>query len=196
MDKINRRRRKVEVIDTGVDPSQDNLGSQFNQASLLAELLKIYTLPGAGNADDGCGHGTAMSGTVAAPRCTDGNSCGVAYNCNFIICRIRRCLSRSKQRSKGVSDAYIEAGDNSTVKITSMSTGRITGSGQIKDAIDYAYNKGKLIFVPAALLFMDRFICGCNIPASLPNVQAITGIKDGTGLKPVPIAIKANRLIL
>ncbi|HNP22568.1 MAG TPA: S8/S53 family peptidase [Panacibacter sp.] len=177
---------KVEVIDTGVDPSQDNLGSQFNQGQSAGRTIeKIYTLPGAGNADDGCGHGTAMSGTVAAPRCTDGNSCGVAYNCNFIICRASEDVYLDQSSEvKGVSDAYIQAGDNSTVKITSMSTGRITGSGQIKDAIDYAYNKGKLIFCAGGTSFSwTALFVGVIFPASLPNVQAITGIKDGTGLK-------------
>lgn len=177
---------KVEVIDTGVDPNQDNLGSQFNQGLSAGRTIeKIFTLPNVTSSDDGCGHGTAMSGTVAAPRCTDGNSCGVAYNCNFVICRAAEDVYiDGSNEVKGISDAYRQAGDNASVKIISMSMGRITSSSQIKDAINYAYNKGKLMFCAGGTSFSwTALFVGVIFPASLPNVQAITGIKEGSTLK-------------
>ena len=176
---------KVMVIDTGVSPDQANLGSEFNQGlSSGRTIQKMFTLAGETSADDGCGHGTAMSGTVAAPRCTDGNSCGVAYNCNFIICRATRDVYIDESAEvKGVSDAYTYAADDSSVKITSESTGRITGSSQIKDAIQYAYGKGKLMFCAGGTSFSwVSWLIGVIFPASLPQVQAITGVKDASSL--------------
>ena len=66
---------KIMVIDTGVSPNQNNMNSQFNQGySSGRTVQKIFTLPGVTSADDNCGHGTAMSSTATAPRCTNGNS--------------------------------------------------------------------------------------------------------------------------
>jgi subtilisin family serine protease len=177
---------KIMVIDTGVDPDQDNLGSDFNQGLSSGRTLeKIYTLPNATDANDRCGHGTTMSGEAAAPRCIDGNSCGVAYNCNLVVCRAAKDVYIDESSEvKGVSDAYTWAGNNTSVKITSMSMGRITGSSQIKDAIDYAYGKGKLMFCAGGTSFSwaNDFV-GVIFPASLPNVEAITGVTDDPTLK-------------
>lgn len=175
----------VMVIDTGVDPAQDNLGSQFNQGQSSGRTIaKIFTLPGATNANDGCGHGTTMSGEVSAPRGTDGNACGVAYNCNFVICRAAKDVYIDESKEiKGVSDAYTWGGDNPDVKIISMSLGRLTGNSQIKDAINYAYGKGKLMFCAGGTSFAwaANFV-GVIFPASLSNVQAITGVTDAATL--------------
>ncbi|HRI21949.1 MAG TPA: S8/S53 family peptidase [Panacibacter sp.] len=176
---------KVMVIDSGVSPDQDNLGSQFNQGLSSGRTIeKMFTLPGATSADDDCGHGTAMSGAVAAPRCADGNSCGVAYNCNFVICRAANDVYLDgSDEIKGVSDAYTWAADNSTVKIISMSMGRLTASGQIKDAIQYASGKGKLMFCAGGTSFSwSSWLVGVIFPATLDQVQAVTGIKDKSTL--------------
>lgn len=176
---------KVMVIDTGISPDQDNLGSNFNQGQYTGRTIeKITTMPGATSADDGCGHGTTMSGTIAAPRGTDGNSVGVAYNCNFVICRAAEdvYIDASKE-VKGVSDAYTWAADNETVKIISMSLGRVGGNGQIRDAIQYAYGKGKLMFCAGGTSFgFTAGFVGVIFPASLEQVQAVTGVKDKSKL--------------
>ncbi|GEO08857.1 hypothetical protein SAE01_13530 [Segetibacter aerophilus] len=176
---------KVMVIDTGVSPDQDNLGSQFNQGySGERTIEKIVTLPGGSNTNDACGHGTTMSGTIAAPRGNDGNSCGVAYNSNLIVCRAaNNVYIDGSNEVKGVSDAYLFAADNKSVKIVSMSMARITNSGQIKDAIQYAYGKGKVMFCAAGTSksFLATLI-GVMFPASLDEVQAVTGVKDLSSL--------------
>ncbi len=176
---------KVMVIDTGIDPDQNNFGSEFNQGySTGRTIQKVVTLPKQTSADDGCGHGTTMSGAVAAPRGIDGNSCGIAYNCNFVICRAAKDVYIDESSEvKGVSDAYTYAGDDASVKIISMSLGRVTGNGQIKDAILYAYGKGKLMFCAGGTSFSwSSLFVGVIFPASLPQVQAITGVKDKANL--------------
>lgn len=176
---------KIMVIDSGVSPDQENLGSDFNQGLSSGRTIeKMFTLPGATSADDECGHGTTMCGAATAPRGTDGNACGVAYNASLIACRASKDVFLDESDEiKGVSDAYVAAGDNTTVKIISCSMGRLTSSGQIKDAINYAYGKGKLMFCAGGTSFSwTALFVGVIFPASLPNVQAVTGIKDKTKL--------------
>lgn len=176
---------KIMVIDTGVSPDQDNMNSQFNQGySSGRTIQKIYTLPGVNSADDNCGHGTAMSSTATAPRCTDGNSCGVAYNSSLIMCKaVNDVIIDGSNEVKGVSDAYTTAADDPTVKITSMSLGRITSSSQIKDAIQYAYDKGKLMFCAGGTSTDFTSWWGVIFPATLSTVEAITGVKNTSSLK-------------
>ncbi len=182
---------KVFIIDTGCEFDQENLGTAFNQgASSGRTVEKIVTLPRATFlgipsgpveiADDGCGHGTSMAGACAAPRGTDGNACGVAYNCNLVTCRAAEdVFLESSREAKGVSDAFTNAGNRADVKIISMSMGRITSSSQMRDAISYAYGKGKLIFCAAGTSFSwTSGWYGVIFPATLANVNAVTGVKD------------------
>lgn len=172
---------KVMVIDTGISPDQENMGSDFNQGFSSGRTIeKIHTLPGALNADDNCGHGTAMSSTVAAPRGTDGNSCGVAYNCNLVMCKaVRDVMIDESDEIKGVADAYTYAADQTDIKITSMSLGSIITYSQISDAIKYAYGKGKLMFCAGGTSTpFTAFWWGVIFPATMDEVQAITGVQN------------------
>jgi subtilisin family serine protease len=171
---------KVMLIDTGVSPDQENMGSNFNQGySSGRTIQKMFTLPGATSANDVCGHGTAMSSTIAAPRGIDGNSTGVAYNCNLIVCKaVNDVIIDQSSEVKGVSDAYTFAADDTSIKITSMSVGRVTTSSQIKDAIIYAYDKGKLMFCAGGTSTFFTNWYGVIFPATMPQVQAITGVKN------------------
>ena len=177
---------KVMVIDTGVSPDQDNLGNQFNQGKSAGRTIeKLSTLPNETSTDDQCGHGTTMCGAIAAPRGLDSNSCGVAYNCNFVLCRASHDVYIDESAEvKGVSDAYTWGADNAGVKIISLSLGRITSNGQIKDAIQYAYNKGKLMFCAGGTSYdWTAGFVGVIFPANLSTVQAITGVKNTNTLQ-------------
>jgi subtilisin family serine protease len=175
---------KIMVIDTGVSPDQENMGSDFNQGySSGRTIQKIFTLPNATSANDNCGHGTTMSSTVAAPRGVDGNSCGVAYNSDLIVCKATHdVIIDESSEVKGVADAYTYAADDASVKITSMSVGRVTSSSQIKDAIVYAYGKGKLMFCAGGTSTTFTKFVGVVFPATLPQVEAITGVKEQSTL--------------
>ena len=186
---------KVFFIDTGCEFDQENLGSAFNQgASTGRTIEKIVTLPretflgiNTGpieTADDGCGHGTAMAGACGAPRGIDGNACGVAYNCNLVTCRAAADVYLDESReAKGVADAFTNAGNRADVKIISMSMGRITSSSQIKDAVLYAYGKGKLIFCAAGTSFSwTSGWAGVIFPASMTEVNAVTGVRDNSSI--------------
>ncbi len=182
---------KVFIIDTGCETDQENLGSAFNQGSSSGRTVeKIVTLPRSTflgiptgpveTPDDGCGHGTSMAGACAAPRGTDGAACGVAYNCNLVVCRAAADVFMDESREvKGASDAFTNAGNRPDVKIISMSMGRITSSSQLGDAIKYAYGKGKLIFCAAGTSFgWSAGWFGVIFPANLSQVNAVTGVRD------------------
>jgi subtilisin family serine protease len=182
---------KVFIIDSGCEFDQENLGSTFNQGSSSGRTVeKIVTLPRSTflgiptgpveTADDGCGHGTAMAGACAAPRGTDGAACGVAYNCNLVTCRAAEdVLIDGSRENKGVADAYTNAANRADVKIISMSMGRITSNSQIRDAIKYAYGKGKLMFCAAGTSFSwTAGWYGVIFPAYMTEVNAVTGVRD------------------
>lgn len=184
---------KVFIIDTGCEFDQENLGSSFNQGNSSGRTVeKIVTLPRntflgiptgpVETPDDGCGHGTSMAGACAAPRGTDGNAVGIAYNCNLVTCRAAADVFLDESReAKGVADAYTNAANRADVKIISMSMGRITSSSQVTDAINYAYGKGKLMFCAAGTSFSwTASWYGVIFPAWLSNVQAVTGVKQNT----------------
>ncbi len=182
---------KVFIIDSGCEFDQENLGSAFNQGSSSGRTVeKIVTLPrstflgiptgSVETPDDGCGHGTSMAGACAAPRGTDGNACGVAYNCNLVTCRAAEDVFLEASRElKGVADAYTNAANRADVKIISMSMGTLLSSGQVSDAIRYAYGKGKLMFCAAGTSFSwTSGWAGVIFPASMNEVNAVTGVRD------------------
>ncbi len=184
---------KVFIIDSGSEFDQENLGSAFNQGYSTGRTIeRTVTLPRSTflgipygayeTADDGCGHGTSMAGACAAPRGTDGNACGIAYNCNLVTCRAAEdvYLDASKE-IKGASDAYVNAANRADVKIISMSMGKISSSGQLEDAIRYANGKGKLMFCAGGTsLDWTAGWAGVIFPAWMPEVQAVTGVKQYT----------------
>lgn len=171
---------KVMLIDTGISDAQENLGSAFNQgASSGRSIEKLVTFPGA-TANDNCGHGTSMAGAIAAPRGPDGNTAGIAYNCNLVsVHAADNVVLLSSSAINGVANAYILGANDPAVKIISMSMGTIFSSGEIKDALNYAYNKQKLMFCAAgtSTSFFASFV-GVIFPANQPQVIAVTGVKD------------------
>ena len=182
---------KMVIIDTGCSDAQENLGSTFNQGSSSGRTIeKLVTLPRATflgfntgpveTPNDGCGHGTSMQGAAVAPRGTDGNTVGIAYNANLISIHAAQDVFLNESReSKGVADAFTLAGNRADVRVISMSMGNIISSGQIADAVRYAYGKGKLIFCAGGTSFgWTAGWAGVIFPANMAEAVAVTGIKD------------------
>jgi len=79
----------------------------------------------------------------------------------------------------GIANAFTTAGNNASVRIISMSMGRLISSSQISDAVKYAYSKGKLIFCAAGTSFWwSSWFVGVIFPASMAEAVAVTGIQD------------------
>jgi subtilisin family serine protease len=187
----------VVIVDTGAGDDQDNLGEAFNQGFSTARgITRLVTLPQETNIwgnpvgspetpHDQCGHGTSMAGACAAPRGVDGASTGIAYNTDLLTYRAAADVYLDESREVvGVSNAFTAAGSNPTTRIISMSMGRITTSSQIRDAIIFAYNNGKMIFCAAGTSFWwTAWFAGVIFPANMTQAIAVTGIKDNLTTK-------------
>lgn len=177
------------IIDTGAGNSQDNLGSQFASGNSTGRTItKMSTLYSGSlwwqtldSPHDQCGHGTSMAGLAAAPWSNDGNAVGAAYKANLLTIRaVEDVLINTSNERNGVRDALYVAGNNSNVKIISMSIGSPISSSTVSDGIYYAYNRGKMIFAAAGTSFSWTTWYGVIFPAWMPECIAVTGVKEGT----------------
>jgi|JI8StandDraft_2_1071088.scaffolds.fasta_scaffold01951_5 hypothetical protein len=177
------------IIDTGAGDSQDNLGSQFASGNSTGRTItKMSTLYSGSlwwqtldTPHDQCGHGTSMAGLAAAPWSNDGNAVGAAYKANLLTIRaVEDVLINTSNERNGVRDALYVAGNNSNVKIISMSIGSPISSSTVSDGIYYAYNRGKMIFAAAGTSFSWTTWYGVIFPAWMPECIAVTGVKEGS----------------
>jgi Subtilase family len=182
---------KTVCIDTGASDGQAKLGSQFNQGLSSGRTIeKLVTLPRSTflgiptgpveTPNDGCGHGTSMMGAAYAPRGTDGTNIGVAYNTNLISIRAAEDVFLDASReNRGVSDAFVLAGNRTDVRIIHMSMGNIISNSQVADGVRYAFNRGKMIFCAGGTSFgWTAGWAGVIFPASMSEAIAVTGVKD------------------
>ncbi len=177
------------IIDTGVSSEQRLLGTHFNtELSTDRQIQKygtyVYSLwpweTVTDGPDDQCGHGTSMVATAAAPRNNNGLPVGVAYNANVVVYRASSdVVLEGFHEQNGVKNALTALGNNSAVKIISMSMGHIIPVGKIADAIRYAYSKGKLIICAGGTSTSFTSFTGVIFPASMAEAIAVTGIKEG-----------------
>ena len=129
--------------------------------------------------DDRCGHGTQMSGVAASPRNDNGLPVGVAYNSNLVMYRgTADVLLEDYHERKGVSNALKELANRSDVKIISMSIGYLYTIGNIRDAVKYAYSRGKLIIAAGGTSSSFTNWYPVIFPASMRETVAVTGIID------------------
>ncbi len=177
------------VIDSGASDDQENLGSQFNSGDSQGRTVEKYSTHYSGwwwwrsldSPHDQCGHGTSMCGLAAAPRGTDGNALGVAYNSDLISIRaVEDVVINTSDEKEGVKDALILAGNRTDVKVISMSIGTPFWSGTVADGIYYAYNNGKMIVAAAGTSFSWTSWYGVIFPANMSQTVAVTGVKDNT----------------
>ncbi|MCT8338593.1 S8/S53 family peptidase [Flavobacteriaceae bacterium TK19130] len=178
----------VGLIDTGVSQSQPFLGNKFNDGWSSGRSIQKYgtfidsAWWWSSNYDgphDKCGHGTSMGSTIASPRNNENMPVGVAYNCNLVSYRATEdVVLNDYHERKGVSDALKQLGNRSDVKIISMSVGYPWGIGNVRDAVKYAYNRGKLIFAAGGTSLNFTNWYPVIFPASMNETVAVTGITD------------------
>lgn len=177
----------VGLIDTGLSPDQSKLGSEFNSGYSSGRYVERYGFYATGmwwwkeidGPDDKCGHGTAMAGTIAAPRTASGSAVGVAYNANLIGVRgTGDVVINGGNEKTGVSDALVFLANRSDVRIISMSIGDVFTNSKVADAIRYAYGRGKLIFSAAGTSTSFTNWYGVIFPANMNETVAVTGVKE------------------
>ena len=181
----------IGLIDTGVASQQDLLNTVgFNDGDSNNRTVEKYGTFidswwwWSNNYDgphDKCGHGTSMASAMAAPRNNNAMPVGVAYNSNLVAYRAtENVVLNDYHERKGVTDALIQLANRSDVKIISMSIGYPWGIGNIEDAVEYAYSKGKLIFAAGGTSFSITSGYGVIFPAYMDECVAVTGVTDAT----------------
>lgn len=175
----------IGLVDTGVSAQQSLLGTNFNTGASSGRTITKHGVYVNGSTTDGpadqCGHGTKMASVMAAPKNNAGLPVGVAYNANLITYRAAaNVLLDTSSEQNGVKTAFTELANNTSVKIISMSMGHIFSVGKIEDGVKYAYSKGKLIFCAGGTSTSFTNFVGVIFPASMSEVQAVTGVKEGT----------------
>ena len=180
----------VCVIDTGASDDQENLGSAFNSGQSSGRTVERLSTHYSGRwwwrsldpPHDQCGHGTSMAGYATAPRGNDGNAVGVAYNSDLLSIRaVEDVIINTGNEKDGVKDALVIAGNNSNIKVISMSIGTPFWSGTVADGIYYAHNQGKMIVAAAGTSLSWTSWWGVIFPANMSQTVAVTGVKDGNG---------------
>lgn len=194
----------VGLIDTGVSDEQSLLGSNFNNGYSTGRFIQKYGTyvnsiwPWSTTTDgpsDKCGHGTLMAATIASPRNNKNLPVGVAYNCNLVTYRATSdVVLDGYHEKKGVSIALTQLANRSDVKVISMSIGHIFSSGNISDAIKYAYSKGKMIIAAGGTSTVFTNWAGVIFPASMSETIAVTGITDGAGYTECAVCHKGSKI--
>ena len=181
----------IAVIDTGVYPEQDELGSDFSAGKSTGRSIGKYGTYAPNwwssrtdGPNDQCGHGTQMAGLAAAPRTGSGATVGVAYKANLRSYRATSDVIINGSREKrGVKNALVAAGRDGSTQVISLSIGDVFSSGTVRDGINYAHNRGKMILCAAGTSLSWTSWYGVIFPASLSNTIAVTGIRDGSPMQ-------------
>ncbi len=181
----------IGIVDTGLSPDQPLLNNSFNSGYSSGRSIEKYGVfvdsfwPWSKKTDgpnDKCGHGTSMIAAATAPRNNAGRPVGVAYNANLVSYRASgNVLLNSYQEQKGVARAMTALGRRNDVKIISMSMGYVFSIRRIEDAIRYAHDRGKIIFVAGGTSTRLTNFVGVTFPGSMSETIAVTGVEEGAG---------------
>ncbi|MFA5776600.1 MAG: S8 family serine peptidase [Patescibacteria group bacterium] len=129
---------KVAILDTGIDNNHEDLAGQVI-------LSKDFTGSASGT-NDIYGHGTHVSGIVAA---VTGNSVGVAGVCpNCKLINVKVLNDSGYGTYSWVASGITWAADNGA-KVINMSLGGSSPSKTLEKAVNYAWGKG-VVLVGAA----------------------------------------------
>jgi len=153
----------VAVIDSGVAPQPD-----------LPPLLPGYSaVAGLSPNSDTVGHGTRVAGVVGA---IGDNRIGVVgINWNAKILPVKVDDASGSLTIANIAKGITWASDNGA-KVINLSVSTASDSITLKNAIDYAYNKGCAIFSSTS----NDGKNGINYPARYPNVIAVGSTSNGS----------------
>jgi len=160
----------IALIDSGVDFNHPAL-----QTNLLPELGYDFGDDDA-QAIDQLGHGTAMAGLMVANCDNVGDVCGVAPKAKLIPYKINS-QNQGQFTSSKLASAILAAAD-SQADIISLSLTLSEEAVWVKDAINYALSKGKIVVAAAG----NEGNSKVAFPANLSNVIAVGAINQHGGL--------------
>ncbi len=157
----------VAVIDTGVTRVPDLQKTEFVSGY---DFVNDRTL-----ATDDNGHGTHVAGTIAQSTNNDYGVAGIAYEANVMPLKVLDAYGSGTVAD--IAEAIKFAADNDA-DVINMSLGGGGESQLMKEAIDYAYNKGVVIIAAAGNSNQNS----AGYPARYPRVIGVSAL-DPSGEK-------------
>jgi serine protease len=170
---------KLGIIDAGISNVQPLLGTQFNSGYSNSTRTVTVDYTYGSSAYSSCTHGTSMCGLAAGPRNSQNAVTGVAYKSDLSF--IRGCddvVLDSPSELSGVRNALVRMGNDTRLKIISMSVGTPLNSSTLFDGVMYASGKNKMIFAAAGTSFSWTTWWGVIYPAAYSQCIAVTGVKE------------------
>ena len=194
---------KVGVLDTGIDPGQDQFFSRFNAYPdpNLTRQESIVT-------PDECGHGTRVAGVIAAPQ--DGqNMMGIAWKSDLVVektgtdvlpaghdvyfaiwfaynagAKVIEMAFKTDNYQACTGDPYSDCSGSCYFELQPDGTyaERCLYFSSIADEISYLYYQSNgPLFVAAAGTVLPVGVPNVFFPAELPEVIAVNGMnRDGS----------------
>ena len=157
----------VAVIDTGISPVPDLKDTQFVKGyDFVNDQIEAF---------DDNGHGTHVAGTVAQSTNNNYGVAGIAYEATLMPLKV---LSGSGGGTVAdIAESIRFAADNGA-DVINMSLGGGGESQLMKEAIDYAHQKG-VVIIAAAGNSNDN---SASYPARYPHVIGVSAL-DSAGVK-------------
>ncbi|PSP80859.1 serine protease [Halobacteriales archaeon QS_1_68_20] len=157
----------IAILDTGIDSDHEDLQANLGEG-------KDFT--GKGSWEDGNGHGTHCAGTADAVD----NSTGVVGVSTEATLHAGKVLDDSGSGSFSDIAAGIRWAADQGYDVASLSLGGSSGTSELKDAVDYAYNNGVLVVAAAG---NDGECCDCvSYPAVYSNAIAVSATDSNDNL--------------
>lgn len=124
---------RIAVVDTGIDNSHPDLP---------AVVLQRDFINNDNNAEDDNGHGTHVAGTIGALTNNGVGVAGMNWQVGLIAAK---ALNASGSGSyTAIANAIVWAADNGA-RVINLSLGGSVGSTTLRNAVDYAWNKGAVL---------------------------------------------------
>lgn len=129
--------------------------------------------------DDETGHGTHVSGIIAADTNNGIGIAGIAWGCKIMPLRagFRLAGGGAFLQNDDVAAAIVYAADNGA-NVINLSLGDTVNAFIIQDAVEYAYNKGCILIAAAG----NSAEPGAYYPAALNNVLSVASLDNNLHL--------------
>ncbi|MDJ1173340.1 S8 family peptidase [Roseofilum capinflatum] len=157
----------VAVIDTGITQVPDLKDTKFAQGyDFVNDRIE---------AKDDAGHGTHVAGTIAQSTNNDYGVAGIAYEAKLMPLKVLGASGGGTVAD--IAEAIKFAADHEA-DVINLSLGGAGESALLKEAIDYAYNKGLVVVAAAGNSNQNA----ASYPARYPHAIGISAL-DPSGAK-------------